>query len=254
MHACLLLVLLAFAVYWPATILAAASQSEPPPQKLETLTTGTQTYSNVLVTSKSATHIIISHTRGMTSIRLSELDSNVLQQLGYEVKKPEPNRATEFTRGILDAWKEKTGGQQIDLDRVRALGTGILSAVAVGALAVYLFTCFCLRTICVKTGRNPGVLVWLPVFQAVPLLKAANMSVLWLPVLLLGSGAVSYLSVTGSKAALYVGAANALLSLLLSVVWCIKVSMARKKGALVGILLLIPVINIFAFLYLAFSD
>ncbi|MEK7785273.1 MAG: hypothetical protein AAB658_07605, partial [Chloroflexota bacterium] len=40
----------------------------------------------------------------------------------------------------------------------------------------YLFICYCLKLICLKTGNDPGILIWLPVIQMIPLLRAAGMS------------------------------------------------------------------------------
>jgi hypothetical protein len=36
--------------------------------------------------------------------------------------------------------------------------------------------------------------------------------------------------------------------------WCFKIAKARNKGIGVGILLLLPLLNILAFCYLAFAD
>ena len=44
------------------------------------------------------------------------------------------------------------------------------------------------------------------------------------------------------------------LSLIVMVVWFFKIAKARGKSAWVGLFLLLPVTNLFAFLYLAFSD
>jgi uncharacterized membrane protein len=37
------------------------------------------------------------------------------------------------------------------------------------------------------------------------------------------------------------------------IAWCFKIAKAREKSPVVGVFLLLPVTNIFAFLYLAFS-
>jgi apolipoprotein N-acyltransferase len=44
------------------------------------------------------------------------------------------------------------------------------------------------------------------------------------------------------------------LNLVPLVLWPLKIAKARGKSVWVGVLLLVPVINLFAFLYLAFSD
>ena len=74
-------------------------------------------------------------------------------------------------------------------------------------------------------------MVWLPVLQIFPCLKAARMSGWWFLALFIP-----------------------VLNLVASIMWCVKIAQARGKSVLVGILLLLPVLNIFAFLYLAFSS
>ena len=45
-----------------------------------------------------------------------------------------------------------------------------------------------------------------------------------------------------------------ILNIVAQVMWCIKIAQARGKSVVVGILLLLPVLNLFSFLYLAFSS
>ena len=99
------------------------------------------------------------------------------------------------------------------------------------ALLIYLFHCYCCMLICRKTGNPPGILVWVPVVQLFPLLRAAGMSGWWF-LAFLRAGAE------------YCG----------PVLWCFNIAKARGKSVWVGVLLLLPVTNLFAFLYLAFSN
>jgi hypothetical protein len=98
-----------------------------------------------------------------------------------------------------------------------------------GALAVlgllYLFFCYCSMLICKKTGQEPGVLVWIPIIQTFPLLKAAGMSAWWF-----------------------------LLVPVATICWCVKICRARGKSSWLGLFLLLPVTNVFTYLYLAFAD
>lgn len=63
------------------------------------------------------------------------------------------------------------------------IGTGLawilLALVSCVALAVYVFFCFCYKKICEKCGLKPGVIVWIPIFHFVPLLRVAKLPV-WL--------------------------------------------------------------------------
>jgi hypothetical protein len=99
------------------------------------------------------------------------------------------------------------------------------------ALLLYLFHCYCCMLICRKTGNPPGILVWLPVLQVFPLLRAAGMSGWW-----------------------FLGFCVPILNIVGQVLWCLKIAKARGKSVWAGVLLLLPVISLFAFLYLAFSN
>ena len=85
--------------------------------------------------------------------------------------------------------------------------------------------------ICRKTGNPPGILVWLPVLQLFPLLRAAGMSGWW-----------------------FLAFFVPVLNLVPRFFGRFKIAKARGKSVWVGVLLLLPVTNLFAFLYLAFSN
>ena len=50
----------------------------------------------------------------------------------------------------------------------------------VALFLLYLLMCYCSMLICHKSGHPPGVLVWIPILQLIPLLRAAGMSPAWL--------------------------------------------------------------------------
>ncbi len=95
-------------------------------------------------------------------------------------------------------------------------------------IGVYVFFCYCLKLICEKAGHQPGVLIWIPIVQLVPLLTVAGLPI-WFIILLLIPivGFVVYI-----------------------VMW-VKICQARgKSGALVILAILLPIVF---FPYLAFS-
>ena len=74
-------------------------------------------------------------------------------------------------------------------------------------------------------------LIWFPLLQQIPLLKAAGMSPLWIltnfvPPLVL----ITY------------------------IIWCFKIVQARGKHVIFAVMLLLPMANFLSFLYLAFSE
>ena len=99
------------------------------------------------------------------------------------------------------------------------------------SLAFYLFTCFCLKLICKKAGKDPGILIWIPIVQIVPILQAARLELIWIVGMLIPG--VNF----------FVG---------LFVAW--KFVEAAGKPGWMGLLLGVPVVNILVLVYLAFGD
>src|SRR5205809_413017 len=64
------------------------------------------------------------------------------------------------------------------------LGIAMVLCIVALALAFYVFMCYCYKRICEKTGRKPGVLIWIPIVHFIPLLQVAGMAE-WLFILLL---------------------------------------------------------------------
>ena len=112
----------------------------------------------------------------------------------------------------------------------RSINPIILAGVAAGLFAIYLFFSYCGSLICQKTGNPPGALIWIPVLQLIPLIRAAGMAPIWFIAWLLP-----------------------VINIVAQVIWAFKIARARNKGAGVGLLLLFPLTSVFAFMYLAFS-
>jgi hypothetical protein len=211
----------------------------------DVLQTGAQTYKNVTVTSKAKSYIFIKHSAGLASIKVSELSNDALQKLGYitapkpqtnsaalwarkAVEKMDTSRLKNFEANLLQKWG---GSKFISKLHPSAANPGLIVVGMVIMLAAYLFYCYCCRLVCQKVGTEPGALVWLPLLKVFPMLRAASMPAWWF-------------------VALFIPGVN----LLGYVVWCSKIVEARGKTALLLVLLLLPVFNVFAFLYLAFSE
>jgi hypothetical protein len=231
-------------VAWLILPLAAAGAVEETFAVLQTKTTA---YTNVTVTTKAKDYVFILHDSGMTSIRIAELPLEVQEQLGYAVansRKSGTNTAAAWAKreiAKIDAPQIKALGREMEqklrthppiaLSPQQMLGSPVVWAALGITLLLYLFYCYCCMLICRKTGTEPGIMVWLPVLQVFPLLRAAGMSGWWFLAFLVP-----------------------VLNLVPSVLWPLRIAKARGKSMWVGVLLLLPVVSLFAFLYLAFSD
>lgn len=209
-----------------------------------TLEVGSHMYTNVTVTTKAKNYIFIHHSTGMENIKVGDLPEEIRNQLGYVPEVPKGQKAANWAKekmadlhiGEINAaelqdpkvWKEKSA---VVFEKARAIDNKLCGAIMGGVLLVYLFYCYCCLLICQKAGYEPGLLIWVPIFQIIPLLRAARMSP-WL--------FLTYVLIAPS--------------LLINIVWCFKIARARGKSGVTGLLMLVPVLGVLPFLYLAFAD
>lgn len=234
--------LLAGCLLWSSPLRAKA----PDEQSLAVLQVGTETYRNVTVTTKAPDYIFIVHSGGLASIKVARLSPEVLVQLGYAAPPPPKNYSSNTVAWAKQTlakaespklkqveekwatrWHETAEGKRLHLPPLTAKLILLLSA---GFLLAHLLFSYCCQLICEKANHKPGVWAWVPIAQLLPLLRAAGLSAWWFP-------------------ALFVP----LLNLVAHVLWSVKIVKARGGHLWLTILLLLPVINVFAFLYLAFS-
>lgn len=214
-------------------------------ESFKVLEVGTHVYSNVTVTTRAKGYIFILHSEGMTNIRVEDLSPAIRHQLGYDLAAEKPptsptgawakktiaNLQTPQVQGIRNELKDFAEKLPVGNFKLPPLTTRLIAIAGAAVLLVYFFFCYCAMLVCQKTGAQPGVLIFIPVLQAVPMLRAAGMSAWWLM-------------------AFFVPVLN----LVANVLWCVKIVQARQKSGWVALFLFLPLTNIFAFLYLAFSD
>ena len=212
--------------------------------ELAVLRSGTDVFTNVTVYGQTATDLFIKHSRGFGNVKISSLDSATLRLL-----KPEAAGGSNEIRGVvsgkaaatmatLKAKLESSSSRKIPSEaELRALIARVqpspqqLLGAAAGTLILYFIFCAGLKLICVNAGTKPGLMIWLPVLQMFPLLRAAKMSAGWFVLFLIP-----------------------LVGVVAHIVWCIKITKACGKSKLVALLLILPVTNLLAFLYLALSS
>ncbi len=229
---------------WLIFVLGAMAAVE---EKFPVLQTRTGTYTNVTVTTKAKSYVFIQHASGMASVKPAELSLEVQDQLGYAPgggTKPPTNTATAWAKreiAKINVPQVSELKQQINeklnskpppaFAAVGLVGPMLMFAVLGIALLLHLFYCYCWMLICRKTGNPGGVMVWLPVLQIFPMLRAAGMSGWW-----------------------FLGYCVPVLNLITHILLCFNIAKARGKSAWVGFFLFLPITNLFAFLYLAFSN
>jgi hypothetical protein len=225
--------------FFALAALVSGRAAEARPETYPTLKAGSVTYTNVKVLNKAKYDLFVQHAGGMASIKVKELDKSTQLQLGYTLVEPPPTNAP--ARVVVPALQDIEIDPRIEekfewavWESQEALSQFKPEVVygAMGALfLVYLFYCYCCRLICRKVGQKAVALVWLPLFKIIPLLRAAGMNRGWFLTILIPPVFV-----------------------IVFIVWCFKISWARGKSPFVGLLLLLPVLNVLAFLYLALAD
>lgn len=221
---------------WMAALPAIAAD-----ETFSTLTVGGETFTNVTVLTKTRNDVFISHGSGMASLKVKKLDTLTQIKLGYLVEPPKSIKSETF--------KKVTDISRIEADpRVRAAEAEVMARFAqaveqfdprifYGLIAAIIlsylsFSSLC-RSICMKVAGPPKELIpliWFPLLKQIPLLKAAGMSLAWM--------------LTNLVPGLF---------LVTFIVWSFKITKARGKNVAVAVFLLLPVTNLFAFLYLAMS-
>jgi len=213
---------------------------------LPLLQTKTDAYEKVTVISQTKTHIFIQHSRGVANVKLTDLDVPALTALGYKSTDDaviaaaggDPavaaamittNRLSAFATSFSSSMKGIVDGLAPG-EQLPKLSRGAIYGILGGFAATYLFFCYCSMLICKRTANKPGLLVWLPLLQFFPLLKAAGMSRWW-----------------------FLAFFVPILAPFANILWCLKIARACGKGILTAILLILPVTNIFTYIYLAFS-
>lgn len=219
---------------------------------LEKFQVGSTVYTNVTVMTKTQSDIFFKHSYGFGNAKVRDVDRRTLLKLGYQL----PDSGEEPT-SVLDQSAQTVMESAVVTNLVadprvqeaQALLNAQLGEVlekitpqviygfVAAVIGLYLLYAFCCRQIFVKASQaslKPNLkltpLAWIPILQQIPLLRAAGMPVWLFPAIILPPA-----------------------WLVINIWWCFKIAEARGKSRIVGVLLLLPVTNVLAFFYLAFS-
>lgn len=121
---------------------------------------------------------------------------------------------------------------------VPAVSIGVALMILLLILSLYIYSSLCLYFIAKKTDNSFAWLAWIPIVNVFLMCKIASLSYWWVLILLL-----SLLRYVGAFVS--VG--------FFGFLWY-RIALARNKPGWVGILAVVPVLNLFIYGYLAFSD
>ncbi|HLX68460.1 MAG TPA: DUF5684 domain-containing protein [Verrucomicrobiae bacterium] len=207
------------------------------------LQTKTAAYTNVTVTQVTKKWIFILHDNGVCNIKPEDLTPETQHALGYDkLMAADEERAKRAVHpfanfklgsvGKIAADWSKHGPEKLKatIDEMASSNRTALYLMFAILGITHLFVSMLFWMICRKTHNSPGPLVWVPVLQLIPLLRAANMSRVWF-------------------FAYFIPVIN----IIAQIVWSVKICQTRGKSPFVAFLLILPFTSLFAFLYLAFS-
>ena len=253
---------------------------------------GAKTYSNVVISSRTATDVFIRHQQGLANFKVEELSAEQLGQLGYDVEgrkgaAPVAKKsvaATAKTGATPSAGTQEVNARELDgagLDRneaLKALGATIRSkfgglhpglapkAQTAAAEGQETAPAPSLNVADILQALPKNVTVFLTAFLvALPILyfffcytaklvctKAGATPGFLIWVPLLSM--VPLLRAAKLPVWLMVLFYVPVVNLVVSVVWCFKIVQARGKGGLTAFALIFPITSPFAWLYLAYSE
>lgn len=251
----------------PEPTAAPASVGKAYERHFDKLVVGDLTFTNVWVNRQTNFNILIRHSGGIYTIKLTDLPKVELEALKPQIGdlanieiKDNPKIVSRYIElQNSDAVRDRIEEQ---LQMAGQLVQALLFPVITVMLVIHLLSSFFILAICRKTKTKAGFEVWLPVLNMTSLMRAAGINGVWallgfvaplIPVVVFTYQLVPPASFSGF---VVVGVSSLfmLASGVVWIVWCFKICVARQKNGWLGILLLLPGVNLLTFLYLAFAD
>jgi hypothetical protein len=252
------------------------------PVLIPSVIVGNTLYSNVIVRETAERSVTISHTRGMATLSVDKMTRREKENLGLIAPEPEPLPKTNTPLPSISLGSFGSIGSPEDREAALTEAKEFLTRLKspeglrevvqnipplrakdfIAPVATYLLLSMCFVVICAKAGKPSPLLGWIPLVQMFPLYRAAKMSPFWFVAMMLNVFfQLTLLSIAATKGlperALMIGGCVGLVLAVVHlvgwIIWCFRISKARGKSPLVGFLLLLPVVNLFALVYLTFS-
>ncbi len=236
----------------------------------DSLTIGELVYTNVWVHRQTNFNVLIRHAGGIDTIKLTDLPKSDLDalrpQLGdlaniQEDKEPELVSRFKEMQGadVTEAYRARV---EEELKHLLPLLMASLLVILGGLVLLHLISSFFIYSICKKTKTKAGFEVWLPFVNQAALMRAAGLPGVWallgfmaplIPLAVFSTELLPPVSLPG-MAVMGISAILSLASGVAWITWCFKICVARQKSGWLGILLLLPGVNVLTFTYLAFAE
>lgn len=235
------------------------------------LTIGGIIYTNVWVHRQTNYNVLIRHSQGIHTIKLTDLPKEDLDELRPQLgdlANIEEDRASV----VVDKWGEIAGDVELqEMFRSKAkmateMFAYVLIPFLIGWLVAHLIWSYIIKRLCDRTETKGGIACWIPFVQMAPMLRAAGFSDKWLgsaialivfPTLLVAIAPFVGFNVEPGSLAMMMVAVFVVIGWLIitvaSLMWPFKICSRCQKSPFLGLLMFVPVANIGVVLYLAFS-
>ncbi len=236
----------------------------------DSLTIGELVYTNVWVHRQTNFNVLIRHAGGIHTIKLTDLPQSELDALRPQLgdlanikEDKEPEVVSRF-KEMRDS--EMSAVYQVKLEELMRNAEPTLRALVLpvvgGLVLLHLISSFFIYSLCKKTNTKTGFEVWLPFINQTALLRAAGLPGVWallgfmaplIPAAVFSAQLLPPASLPG-MVVVGISAMFLIASGVVWIAWCFKICIARQKSGWLGILLLIPGVNLLTITYLAFSE
>ena len=161
------------------------------------------------------------------------------------------------TKARLENEVRALGFRPADFEQtITRLPQGTMFGIAGAIVVLYLLRCWCFLRLCQRSSGRGSILVFLPLLRWLPLAEAARMSRHWVAVPVLGLlmlhlppvlpqlpwVPLAYLGVVGTLW---------LITVILFLVWSVRICKVLQHSAFLSFLLVLPILDWFALLYMA---
>lgn len=247
---------------------AAGSGFRDSERYFERLTVGELTFDNVWVHRQTNNNVLIRHAAGIHTIKLTSLPKTDLEalrpQLGDLAAIEHESKFAELNERVqeIDFGTDARAILQERIEQITSLVRLLQVPLLVAALLGHIVLSVFIVALCRGTETRAGFGAWVPLLNLSVLMRAARMNGCWpllgimgylVVIALFGNQWVQPNSIPGLAVGLF-GALTGIVAGVMWLVWCFKICIARNHSGWLGLLLLIPGVNLVTITYLAFSE
>ena len=232
------------------------------------LTVGGIVYTNVWVHRQTNYNVLIRHSQGIHTIRLTDLPQEDLDELRPQIG--DLANIEDDNNVVTEKWDELAGDAELQAvfrERAETIANMmklVMIPFIIGWVVGHLIWSYVIKRLCEKTETKGGLAVWIPFVQMAPMFRAAGFSDKWIGAVIALVGFPTLLFAIAPMIGFDIGSAASMVGVALmavgwlvfaiaSIIWPFRICGRCQKSPFLGLLMFLPVVNVGLILYLAFS-